>query len=374
MRDAPETPSALNELSLDYVEIYVEHLDASVNDWTDRYAFTVVGTSESAEQRSAALRHGGIVLVLTEGVSERHPASLYVLAHGDGVADIALRTPDVEAAFAAAVAGGAEVRRPPTHHPAGGPRVTATLGGFGDVSHTLVQRPAEEGPGLPAGFTAVAPSDDAVERSADAEDLVELLELDHVAVCLNSGELQPTVDFYREALGFRHIFEERIVVGAQAMESKVVQSRTGSVTLTLIQPDLTAEAGQIDEFLKDHQGSGVQHLAFSSSDAVRAVRALRRRGVTFLTTPPAYYDLLGRRIELAEGRLDDLRATNVLADEDHGGQLFQIFTASTHPRRTLFFEVIERQGARTFGSSNIKALYEAVELERTGQRGFPQEP
>ncbi|MFF2025450.1 4-hydroxyphenylpyruvate dioxygenase [Streptomyces sp. NPDC058171] len=377
MRDAPETASALGELSLDYVEIYVEHLDAAVNDWTDKYAFTVVGTSESAERRSVALRHGGIVLVLTEGVSERHPASLYVLAHGDGVADIALRTPDVEAAFAAAVAGGAEVRRPPAHHPAGGPRVTATLQGFGDVSHTLVQRAAEEGPGLPAGFTAVAPSEEPVERSAGtdaADDLVELLELDHVAVCLNSGELQPTVDFYREALGFRHIFEERIVVGAQAMESKVVQSRSGSVTLTLIQPDLTAEAGQIDEFLKDHQGSGVQHLAFSSSDAVRAVRALRGRGVTFLTTPPAYYDLLGRRIELDEGRLDDLRATNVLADEDHGGQLFQIFTASTHPRRTLFFEVIERQGAQTFGSSNIKALYEAVELERTGQRGFPKQP
>ncbi|MGX2997554.1 4-hydroxyphenylpyruvate dioxygenase [Streptomyces sp. JNUCC 64] len=367
MTNDTETTGALEELSLDYVEMYVEHLDAAVTDWTGRYAFAVVGTDESAEHRSVALRHGRITLVLTEGVSDRHPATEYVLAHGDGVGDLALRTSDVTAAFTAAVAAGARVHREPVRHPAGQPRVTAAVGGFGDVVHTLVERSPGEGPGLPAGFVPVAPRE--VEPVADD---VQLLELDHVAVCLNSGELQPTVDFYRAALGFRHIFEERIVVGAQAMESQVVQSASGSVTLTLIQPDPTAEAGQIDEFLKDHQGSGVQHLAFSSPDAVRAVKALRRRGVTFLTTPSAYYDLLGGRIDLGAQRLEDLRATHVLADEDHGGQLFQIFTASTHPRRTLFFEVIERQGARTFGSSNIKALYEAVELERTGQRGFPR--
>jgi 4-hydroxymandelate synthase len=99
------------------------------------------------------------------------------------------------------------------------------------------------------------------------------------------------------------------------------------------------------------------------------VRVLTGRGVAFLTTPSTYYDMLGQRIKLSASRLNDLRATNVLADEDHHGQLFQIFTASTHPRHTLFFEVIERQGAETFGSANIKALYEAVELERTGQRG-----
>jgi 4-hydroxymandelate synthase len=199
---------------------------------------------------------------------------------------------------------------------------------------------------------------------------VGLLEIDHIAVCLNTGDMNATVDFYRKALGFRDIFEEHIVVGAQAMESKVVQSPSGTVTLTLIEPDPSAAPGQIDEFLKSHQGAGVQHLAFSSPDAVRAVRVLTARGVTFLTTPPAYYDLLGQRIDLSRSRLEDLRARNVLADEDHHGRLFQIFTASTHPRHTLFFEVIERQGAETFGSANIKALYEAVELERTGQRGF----
>ncbi|MER5768575.1 4-hydroxyphenylpyruvate dioxygenase [Streptomyces sp. NPDC001985] len=363
MSDSSKATDPLGDLSIDYVEIYVEQLEDAAFEWVDRYAFTVVGTAGSAEHRSIALRHGQITLVLTQATSDQHPASAYVAAHGDGVADIALRTTDVEAAFAAAVAGGARVSRRPTRHAGDGPRVTAALEGFGDVVHTLVQREAGEKQGLPAGFVP------ALRAEGHRADDVGLIDLDHVAVCLNVGDLDATVAYYREALGFLHIFEEHIVVGRQAMESKVVQSPSGSVTLTLIQPDPTADPGQIDEFLKGHQGSGVQHLAFSSPDAVRSVRALGRRGVGFLTTPSAYYDLLGERIALGE-RLADLRATNVLADEDHGGLLFQIFTASTHPRHTLFFEVIERQGAETFGSSNIKALYEAVELERTGQRGL----
>lgn len=360
----------LRDLSIDYVEMYVGDLESAAFDWVDRYAFTVAGTGGSADHRSIALRHGRITLVLTQAISDQHPASAYVASHGDGVADIALRTADVEAAFTAATGNGAGAHRRPTRHAAGGPGatdspvVTAAVEGFGDVVHTLVQRAPGDGPGLPAGFVPVLRGTG--ERGAE----VGLTDIDHVAVCLNTGDLGPTVDYYLNTLGFHDIFEERIVVGAQAMESKVVQSRSGSVTLTLIQPDPKAEPGQIDEFLKGHQGSGVQHLAFSSLDAVRSVRALGRRGVTFLTTPSAYYELLGERIDLDQQRLEDLRATHVLADEDHGGQLFQIFTASTHPRHTLFFEVIERQGARTFGSSNIKALYEAVELERTGQRGL----
>ncbi|MFE2326949.1 4-hydroxyphenylpyruvate dioxygenase [Streptomyces sp. NPDC059385] len=364
MTDLRNAADPLGDLSIDYVELYVGNLDSAARHWVDLYAFTVVGTGGSADHRSLALRHGRTTLVLTEATSDQHPASEYVATHGDGVADIALRTADVAAAFGAAVGNGARTRRRPVRHGGAGPEVTAVIEGFGDVVHTLVQRAPDEGPGLPAGFAPAPRPDD------EQPDVVGLLDIDHIAVCLNTGDLEPTVAYYRDVLEFESVFEEHIVVGRQAMESEVVQSRSGSVTLTLIQPDPKADPGQIDEFLKGHQGSGVQHLAFSSQDAVRSVRALGSRGVTFLTTPSAYYDLLGERIALGRERLEDLRSTNVLADEDHGGQLFQIFTASVHPRHTLFFEVIERQGAETFGSSNIKALYEAVELERTGQRGF----
>ncbi|QDQ10087.1 4-hydroxyphenylpyruvate dioxygenase [Streptomyces spectabilis] len=353
----------VTDLTVDHVELYVENLDAAVRDWVESYAFAVVGAGGGPDHRSTALRQGRTTLVLTAATSGRHPASAYVSTHGDGVADIALRTADVSAAFARAVAGGARPVRRPTRHAGEGPRVTAAVSGFGDVTHTLVERAPGAGPGLPADFVPVP---GAREGHTDG---VGLVEVDHIAVCLEAGDLDATALFYRRALGFQEVFQERIVVGDQAMESKVVQSAvTGAVTLTLIEPDPRAKAGQIDEFLKSHHGPGVQHLAFSSDDAVRAVRTLTARGVTFLKTPGTYYDLLGERIGLRTHTLDDLRSTQLLVDEDHGGQLFQIFTASAHPRGTLFYEVIERQGARTFGSANIKALYEAVELERTGRR------
>lgn len=348
------------DLAIDHVEMYVDDLATKTAGWVDRYAFRVIGERSSAEEgfRSVALRHGRVTLVLTEATSDQHPASEYVLTHGDGVADIALRTADVAVVFEAAVANGARPVHGITRHGSG---VTATISGFGDVTHTLVQRAAGEDAVLPPGFTPVA----ADERAND----VRLKEIDHVAVCLNVGNLASTVEYYEKALGFRETFEEHIVVGSQAMNSKVVQSASGEVTYTLIEPDTTMGPGQIDDFLKNHQGEGVQHLAFSTDNAVRSVRNLSARGVGFLTTPGEYYDLLGERIELRDHSLDELRETNLLADEDHGGQLFQIFTSSTNQRRTIFYEVIERRGAESFGSANIKALYEAVELGRVKEAG-----
>ncbi|WP_083255160.1 4-hydroxyphenylpyruvate dioxygenase [Amycolatopsis orientalis] len=333
---------------IDQVEMYVADLEAAASGWMDKYGFSVASTDRSADHRSVTLRQGPIALVLTEPTSDRHPAATYLQTHGDGVADIALRTSDVAAAFDAAVQAGAQAILEPGERAEG--VITATVGGFGDVVHTLIQRDTVESPEAFRGRGGV-----------------DLLAIDHFAVCLNAGDLGPTVAYYERALGFKQIFEEHIVVGAQAMNSTVVQSASGEVTLTLIEPDKTADPGQIDDFIKEHHGAGVQHIAFTSADAVRAVKELSARGVEFLKTPDTYYDLLGERIQLETHSLDDLRETKLLADEDHGGQLFQIFTASTHPRKTIFFEIIERQGAGTFGSSNIKALYEAVELERTGQ-------
>ncbi len=161
-----------------------------------------------------------------------------------------------------------------------------------------------------------------------------------------------------------HTFDERIEVGGQAMISKVIQDRTGSVTFTLLEPDPEREPGQINQFLAAHDGAGVQHLALRTPGIVQAVRTLSGRGVEFLTAPGGYYRSLEGRLGAFAISVDELRDVNVLADRDQWGQLFQIFSHSTHERRTFFFELIERRGARTFGSGNIRALYEALDDER----------
>jgi 4-hydroxymandelate synthase len=235
---------------------------------------------------------------------------------------------------------------------------TAVVSGFGDVVHRLVQRtgPADE---FAPGTIEMLPS----AEPASAE-LLEIL--DHVAACLPAGEVDASVRYYHDVFGFTEIFDERIEVGGQAMISKVVQDEAGSVTFTLIEPDLTQDPGQIDDFLKAHAGAGVQHLAFRTSSIADAVRRLSGRGVEFLTAPDGYYRALEARLGVLAIPVPVLRELNVLADSDRWGQMFQIFARSTHERRTFFFELIERKGALTFGSSNIKALYEALEDTRAG--------
>ncbi|MCC9158932.1 4-hydroxyphenylpyruvate dioxygenase [Streptomyces parvulus] len=347
--------SIFDELSLDHVEFYVHDTTAAAAQFTDSYGFEVYGASEPAESgdtiRSVALGRNRIRLVLTTAQGADHPVAAYVAQHGDGVADIALTTSDAAAAFTEAVRRGAVAVAEPAER---GGFVTASIRGFGDVIHTFVQRPAGEDARSLPGFSPGPGTGTRLDSG--------LNEIDHFAVCLEAGQLSPTVEFYEKTLDFRMIFEERILVGGQAMDSKVIQSRTGSVTLTLIEPDTSLEPGQIDGFLKNHGGAGVQHIAFTADDIVESVGLLKSSGVAFLSTPDAYYRLLA--VNTAKHSVPRLRELDILVDEDHDGQLFQIFTSSVHPRGTFFMEVIERLGARTFGSGNIKALYEAVERQR----------
>ncbi|MFJ6611199.1 4-hydroxyphenylpyruvate dioxygenase [Streptomyces sp. NPDC091289] len=319
------------------------------------YGFNSHGSSGSAESatpiRSVALGKNQIRLVLTSAQGADHPAAAYVAQHGDGVANIALTTPDVRELFAEAVRRGAAAVAEPTERDG---LTTASIRGFGDVIHTFVERPAGSDVRALPGFSPIPPTDARFDSG--------LGEIDHFAVCLEAGQLGPTVEFYEKVLDFQMIFEERILVGSQAMDSKVVQSRSGAVTLTLIEPDTSLEPGQIDGFLKNHGGAGVQHIAFTADSIVESVGLLKSQGVSFLSTPDAYYRLLS--VDLAKYSVSEMKERDILVDEDHDGQLFQIFTSSVHPKRTFFMEVIERMGARTFGSGNIKALYEAVERQR----------
>ncbi|MFJ6381059.1 4-hydroxyphenylpyruvate dioxygenase [Kitasatospora sp. NPDC092039] len=338
---------------VDHITCYVADL-AVTTEWLVRgYGLEVYAGSapQASDLRSVAVGRNGIRVLLSQPLPGDHPAAAYVEKHGDGVADIALRVPDARAAFAAAVRRGA---RPVAGPVADGGLVTATIMGVGDIAHTFVQRSDRADERTLPGLTPV-------DTDPAAPDL-GLREVDHFAICVEPGQIDATVAFYREVLDFELIFTERIEVNGQVMITKVVQN--GTVTFTLIEPDQARVSGHLDEFLKDHGGPGVQHIAFTTDDIVRSVDAIARRGVEFLGTPQAYYRLLPDRLTPLRHSVAELERLNLLIDQDHDGQLFQIFAKSVHPRNTLFLEVIERMGARSFGSGNIKALYQAIEHQQ----------
>ena len=350
-------------LGIDHLEFYVGDARQFAYFLCTAFGFRICGqggpSTGLAGQYSLLLQQGDIRIVLTSGLVPDHPATHYVSRHGDGVAIIGLGTDNVAQTYASAVSRGAEALAPLAVHESGEDRVvTASVSGFGDVTHRLVERHGPQTAFLPGAFDAIA---------ADPEPGDGLLhEIDHAAICVRAGELESTSRYYQNVFGFGEIFEEYIEVGGQGMNSKVVQSPSRHVTFTLIEPDVHRRPGQIDDFLQWHAGAGVQHIAFSTFDIVAAVRTFSSRGVGFLSTPGAYYDALEQRLGKVDIPVADLRELGVLVDTDHWGQMYQIFTQSMHVRRTLFLELIERHGALTFGTSNIKALYEAKERELGG--------
>jgi 4-hydroxymandelate synthase len=359
----PKGKQAMQILDTDHIEMFVGDARQAAHQLCATYGFHVYGhggpETGLTGQRSVLLGQRDIRILLTSGLNGDHRASRYVAQHGDGVAVIAFGCTDVEAAFAEAVAAGATPIQAPQHLSQGGSTVvTAEVSGFGDVTHRLVQRISGE-QFLPGAIseTPVTPTD---------ADLLHTI--DHAAICLQAGELDPTVQYYERVFGFTMIFQEYIEVGEQGMQSKVVQSPSGGVTFTLIQPDLSRRAGQIDDFLSWHEGAGVQHIAYSTHDIVTAVRTYSAKGVEFAQTPASYYDMLEARLGAVDVPVDQLRPLGILVDRDHWGQMYQIFAKSTHIRRTYFLELIDRHGARTFGTSNIPALYAAKERELAAVR------
>jgi 4-hydroxymandelate synthase len=351
----------MNILDIDHIELYVADAIASAHYLTAAYGFRVYGhggpDTGLPGQRSVLLGQGDIRVLLTSGLHRDHPASQFVARHGDGVAVTAFRTDSAATAYADAVAaGGAGIRPPRIWENDEASVVTAEVAGFGDVIYRLVERHGS-GDQFQPGAIGMEPG---AAAGAD-NDLLRVI--DHTAMCVPAGELDTTIAFHEQVFGFGVTFQEYIEIGDQGMMSRVVQSPSGGVTFTILEPDLGRRAGQIDDFLTWHDGAGVQHVAFLTKDIVHAVQTMGDRGVQFAVTPASYYDMLSGRLGPTDIDVDSLRPLGILVDRDHWGQMYQIFAKSTHIRRTYFLELIDRHGARTFGTSNIPALYAAKERE-----------
>jgi 4-hydroxymandelate synthase len=329
---------------IEYTELYVSDERSAVEYFVSSFGFTRIAESSVPGAHSSLLRQGSAQLVITSGPGTEE----FLEAHGDGVANIAFACDDIYATRDTAVAAGATLfTSEPGRH---------VVSGFFGTRHALV--PRSTGNRVPAGRAWVQA---APVTSVRAIGHIRLL--DHVAVCVESGRLTECADFYANGFGLPRYSSEYVEVGEQALDSIVVRSPSGGITFTILEQDAAKKPGQIEGFLSRNEGPGVQHLAFLVEDIVSAVSEYGGRGVDFLRTPGAYYDMLGDRLPGIREEIAGLRSTNVLADRDEWGYLLQLFTRSPYNRNTMFYELVQRRGARGFGGANIKALYEAVERD-----------
>ena len=347
----------------DYVEFYVGNAKQASHYYRTAFGFQLVAyrgpETGFRDQASYLLQQGKIRLVLTTALRPEHPAADHVHRHGDGVRDIALWVDDAREAFRNAVARGARPALEPTVlRDDGGEVVLAGIHTYGDTVHTLVERSGYRGLFLP-GFQAVEP------RYRPAA--VGLQYVDHIVGNVELGRMNEWVGFYERVMGFKNLisFDDKdISTEYSSLMSKVVSSGNERIKFPINEPAQGKKKSQIDEYLEFYRGPGAQHLALATNDIIETVTALRDRGVEFLTVPITYYrELQGRvgSIDEPVGRLEEL---GILVDRDPDGYLLQIFTKPVEDRPTLFYEIIQRKGARSFGKGNFKALFEAIEREQ----------
>ncbi|HEX3742963.1 MAG TPA: 4-hydroxyphenylpyruvate dioxygenase [Bryobacteraceae bacterium] len=352
----------------DHVEYYVGNARQAAYYYRSAFGFRLAayrgpetGTRESA---SYVLVQNKIRLVFTTPLSPEHPAAEHVRVHGDGVRDIALWVDDAESAWRETTSRGARsVREPETLSDAGGTARVASIATYGDTIHTFVERANYQGAFLP-GFRAVE-AEDSVSRP------VGLLHIDHMVGNVGWGEMNRWVNFYRDVMGFRmfkHFDDKDISTEYSALMSKVMANGNDRVKFPINEPAEGKRKSQIEEYLDFYRGPGVQHIAMATGNIIETVGTLRRQGVDFLRVPNTYYEDLQTRIGPIDEPIDALRELGILVDRDDEGYMLQIFTRPVEDRPTLFYEVIQRKGSRSFGKGNFKALFEAIEREQ-GLRG-----
>jgi 4-hydroxyphenylpyruvate dioxygenase len=355
-----DSTDALNLKGIDYIELYVGNAHQAAHFYRTMFGFKPIAycglETGSNDKASFVIEQGQIRLVLTSAINSKHPISDHVHLHGDGVKDIAFAVDNAVAAFEVAVRRGARpVAEPTIIESDQGCFVKATIGAYGDTVHSFIQRDATSGAYLPNYQVILNPP-----RAMP----INISAIDHVAVCVEAGSLEQWAEFYRHIFGFEQVHEENVETEYSAMRSKAMQDRSGQVKFPIMEPATGRRRSQIEDYLRFYHGPGAQHIAVLTDNIVSTVRTLRDTGIEFRRTPRAYYDVLGERIGTVDADLAALRDLEILVDRDEWGYLMQIFAKPVQNRPTLFCEVIQREGARGFGSGNIKALFESIEREQ----------
>ncbi|MGH3565697.1 MAG: 4-hydroxyphenylpyruvate dioxygenase [Pseudonocardia sp.] len=359
-----DATDAFPVLGLDHVRFAVGNARQAAHWYSSAFGMTVVGyrgpETGHPELVEYVLTAGSARFVLTGGVRAGNWVGAHVATHGDGVIDLAIAVPDVDAAVAHARRAGARVLEEPrsVSDPHGRLR-TASIAAYGSVRHTLVDRSRYSGVFAPGFVTRGPVFPPPSKRYFQA--------VDHCVGNVELGRMDEWVDFYQRVMGFTNMAEfvgDDIATEYSALMSKVVASGNHRVKFPLNEPAVSRRRSQIDEYLQFHGGPGVQHIALATGDIVGSVRAMRELGVEFLATPDSYYDTLTEWVGSTRVPVATLRELGILADCDEDGYLLQIFTTPVQDRPTVFFELIERHGSLGFGKGNFKALFEAIEREQ----------
>jgi 4-hydroxyphenylpyruvate dioxygenase len=352
----------------DYVEFYVGNAKQAAHYYMNAFGFQAAayaGPETGLKDRvSYVLTQQKLTFVLTSSLRPGTPVAKHVEKHGDGVKVLALRVDDARKAWEETTKrGGKSCKEPELLKDESGEVIISGIDTYGDVIHIFIERKNYSGTFMP-GFRSWSPTHFKTSETG-------LMYVDHCVGNVGWNQMNPWVKFYEEVMGFSNILsfdDNDISTEYSALMSKVMSNGNGYVKFPINEPAEGKKKSQVEEYLEFYQGEGVQHVAMATNDIVHTVTELRNRGVEFLQVPVTYYDDLLDRVGHIDEDLEPLKELGILVDRDNEGYLLQLFSKPVQDRPTLFYEIIQRKGAKSFGKGNFKALFEAIEREQ-GLRG-----
>ncbi len=362
--DNKETIDFLPLEGTDYVEFYVGNAKQAAHYYQTAFGFQALayaGPETGMKDRASyVVRQHKLTFVLTTPLRADSAMAAHVHKHGDGVRSLSLRVPDATKAWEQTTRRGAKsFMEPQRLTDQDGEVIMSGIHTYGDTIHLFIERKNYQGVFMP-GYKAW---NNPYFKQSDCG----LLYVDHCVGNVGWNQMNTWVKFYEEVMGFKNILsfdDEDISTEYSALMSKVMSSGNGFVKFPINEPAEGKKKSQVEEFLDFYDGEGCQHVAMATNDIVRTVTDLRNRGVEFLQVPTTYYDDLLDRVGHIDEDLSPLKELGILVDRDNEGYLLQLFTKPVEDRPTLFFEIIQRKGATSFGKGNFKALFEAIEREQ----------
>ena len=347
----------------DYIEFWVGNAKQASHFYRAAFGMELIGyrgpETGVRDRASYLLQQDKVRFVLTTPIKSSGPIAEHIAKHGDGVRDIAMWVDDARTAFQAAVERGATTEsEPQVFSDENGDIVVAAIRTYGDTIHSLVERKNYRGLFMP-GFVAMS--------SPYKPAPTGLRYVDHCVGNVELGKMNEWVGFYERVLGFTNILtfdDKQISTEYSALMSKVMSNGNGRIKFPINEPAQGKKKSQIDEYLEFYDGPGVQHIAIATDDIITTVRDMKSRGVEFLRVPGTYYDSVLDRVGKIDEDLAPLQELGILVDRDDEGYLLQIFSKPVQDRPTVFYEIIQRKGAKSFGAGNFKALFEALEREQ----------